>query len=300
MSFIGDIIGGVIGAVTSGVIAIYISQKGIKQERKERYVEKLQDRKDMWLNEHYRELSKQFERLSNFKLLDIEDKDDIQILGTNLVVYKIWPNFINVNMKLKLKCITETYKNVVIHLQEGYPDLPNKMMELWEAEDKYKDLLSNSSNDMLNRILELMKNHFPLLSPSLEDIKTNHNLYNIKKMINTLLLSMLAEVNQLEFDEERDIIYSHLYNNDIIAYFTFTEYNEFKSDVWDQVNKEFKKQIDILIENYYSIGKLEIKFRNSMKNIIDDYDAGHSIKGYCDICEKIYHETDITKLRPKI
>ena len=36
MGFIGDIIGGVIGAVTSGLIAIYISQKSIKQERKER------------------------------------------------------------------------------------------------------------------------------------------------------------------------------------------------------------------------------------------------------------------------
>ena len=111
MSFIGDIIGGVIGAVTSGVIAIYISQKGIKQERKERYVEKLQDRKDMWLNEHYKELYNEFKNFSDFIIPHraIEDMQALDgysnTLATDLVSYHFQSNSFEIKPKRELNDI---------------------------------------------------------------------------------------------------------------------------------------------------------------------------------------------------
>ena len=44
----------------------------------------------------------------------------------------------------------------------------------------------------------------------------------------------------------------------------------------------------------------ESKFKKSLLSIIDLYVAGYVIEGYCHECDKIYHETDITKLRPKL
>ena len=310
MGFIGDVIGGVIGAVISGLIAIYISQKSIKQERKERYKEKLQDRKDIWLNEHYRELSIEFKNLTNFNssIVTREGKEDVpvlegyyQILGTKLVEYNFESNnYIKVEMKLTLNNVKELYKNSISHLNEGYPDIYTEMEKLWKSENEYKDQLSGTLSDILKRAQELMKSNFPTLSPSLEDIEKIFNLYNIKTIITTFIESIVENKVKLEFDQTNGILYLKPDKNDIIANFNISLYNKFKDNVWKPLNNEFEEKINKLNENYNNLFKSENEFINSIKNIIDDYKSGHAIEGYCNICEKIYHENDITKLRPKV
>ena len=80
----------------------------------------------------------------------------------------------------------------------------------------------------------------------------------------------------------------------------FKCYEKFKENVWEVLKKEFENKIKSLNDNCNNLSKLESKFRDTINNIIDDYDSGHIIEGYCDVCNKIYHENDITKLRPKV
>ena len=42
----------------------------------------------------------------------------------------------------------------------------------------------------------------------------------------------------------------------------------------------------------------ELQWNNSIKEIIDTYSIGFSIKGKCEICEKILNEKNIPNIRP--
>ena len=120
MSFIGDIIGGVIGAVTSGIIAIYISQKSLKAERNERYKEKLQDRKDMWLDAHYKELYNDLTNLCNFneRIYKENETQPLQgyakILETEIVKYKYNSESIRNEVYLKIN-LDDVKKKIQIY-----------------------------------------------------------------------------------------------------------------------------------------------------------------------------------------
>ncbi len=292
-----------IGVITAFLTAHFEYRKDEK--------EKLQDRKDMWLNEHYRELSVEFKNLANFNLFIVtrEGKEDVpalegyyQILGTKLVEYNFESNnYIKVEMKLTLNNVKkEIYKNSISHLNEGYPDIYTEMEKLWKSENEYKDQLSGTLSNILKRAQELMKIDFPTLSPSLEDIEKIFNLYNIKIIITTFIESIVENKVKLEFDQTSGIIYLKPHKNDIIAHFNISLYNKFKDNVWKPLNNEFEEKINKLNENYNNLFKSENEFINSIKNIIDDYKSGHAIEGYCTICDKIYHEKDIIKLRPKV
>lgn len=315
MSFIGDIIGGVIGALTSGLIAIYISYKSIKKEHKERYNEKLQDRKDMWLDEHYKYLSNEFENLASFNT-SIQNmnrptlKGYTKILETNLVTYRFLNSYIKVLLEPKLDDLKTIYKNSISHLTYGYskPDyykqghyiVCKKIDELWETECQYKNLLSDYLNEILEKSIQLMKANFPGIKPSTGFINKSFNAYNIKIMVNTLIQSRIKNVEELEFNQKDGTIHPRSNIGDIIAFLDKPQYNKFKNNVWIPLNNEFAEKIDKLIKVFNESKHLENKFTVSIKDKIDDYKSGHRIEGYCNICNKIKNETDIKKLRPKI
>ena len=311
MGFIGEIIGGVIGALISGIIAICISRNSIKQERKEIYEEKLQGRKYMWLNEHYRDLYIEFKNLANFNesIATRNGKECVpalegysQILGTRLVEYHVESNnYIKVEMKLTLNNVKkEIYKNSTCHLIKGYQDICSKMEELWKSENEYKDSLSSALNDILKRALELMESNFPDLSPSLEAVKEGDNSYNIAAMWKGLVINLVQNTDNLEFDPTRGMVYTESVNTSAIAFLCQTKYDKFKNNVWEPLNNEFKEKIKELNEYNNKLSKSEIKFQDSIRNIMDDYKSGHAIEGYCDVCKEICDEKDIKKLRPKV
>ncbi|WP_298275306.1 hypothetical protein [Ferroplasma sp.] len=301
MGFIGEIIGGVIGAIISGIIAIYVSRNSIKQERKEIYEEKLQDRKDMWLNEHYQELYIEFKNLENFNLFRAmcKGKEDVPVLErhlnsleTILVRYHFECNSY-FKAEMQLNNVEEIYKNSTSHLMEGYPDVYEKMVELWQAEVKYKDSLSSTLNDILKKAQELIKNNFPDLSLSSRPINNSDNSYNIVAMIQGLVIDLVKNTEDLEFDPTRGMVYTESDNTAAIAFLSQTKYDKFENNVWKPLNNEFKGKIKTLNENYNKLSKYESKFQDYIKNIISDYDSGHSIKGSCEGCNKIYNEKDI-------
>ena len=270
--------------------------------------EKLQDRKAMWLNEHYKELYIEFENLANFSctiLINIEGKSVLplrgyQILGTNLVEYQFGSGCIEVKIRLELNYVKKIYKNSVSHLHEGYKLVCKQIGELWNAENNYKDSLSVILNDILKRVLELMNGNFPNLNPSTGFINKCFNAYNIKKIIETLIESRMKNSEELAFNQKDGTIHPKSNITDIIAFLDALQYNKFKNNVWEPLNNEFKGKIDKLIKEFKELSDLEKEFTKSIENIIDDYKSGHAIEGYCDICDKIYHEKDITKLRPKV
>ena len=290
-----------IGVITAFLTAHFEYRKDEK--------EKLQDRKGMWLNEHYQELSIEFKNLANFntsiwnsKMLQTSTRD-LRILETNLVIYRYFSIYIKVYLGLELDNVKKTYKNSNSHLEKGYPDVYEKMVELWQAEVKYKDSLSNTLNDILKKAQELMESNFPALSPSLKFVKKGENSYNIVAMIQSLLKDLVNNIEDLKFDQTLGTVEIDSINSHTIVFFSpsdYDNYHKFENNVWKPLNNEFKEKINKLNENNNNLSKLESKFQDSIRNIIDDYDSGHSIEGHCDVCDKIYYEKDITKLRPKV
>ena len=268
--------------------------------------EKLQDRKDQWLNEHYKQLSIEFQALSRFSPIITIDQEGrylpslegFQLLGTSLVEYEFESNYIKVWIKLELNYAKEIYKNSIAHLQKGYQDVYAKMEKLWESENIYKDSLYIALNDILKRAQELMKINFPNLNPLLKNGQPNS--YYIKGIVTTLIGGMIENDEKLEFEQILQQIYSKVESDYIIANVDDSFYNKFENNVWKVLNDKFKTQINDLKKKYENLSKDEKEFTNSINNIIDCCNSGHSIKGSCDVCNKIYNEKDIKKLRPKV
>ena len=281
--------------------------------------EKLQDRKDMWLSKHYQELYDEFTNFSDFIIpqTSIEDIPFVDIpviegyfntLTTDLISYDFKLSTFEIKLKVRLNDsdVGEKYKLVLSHLRTGYSNISNEIEELWKAENEYKNLLFDTSNEMVKRTMELMEHNFPDKTP-LEENK--YKGYNLEQMLNILLYSIKNNIENLVFDESQNIIYPEIgkklgnvpsWKKQEITQFTTEEFNKFKDNVWMKLKSEFKGKIETLYGNKKSLSDKEYKLKKSIKDIIDKYKSGHAIEGYCDICEKIYHETDIKKLRPKV
>ena len=295
----------IIAIVIGPLVAVFTVYLEYRKDKKE----KLQDRKDMWLNEHYKELYKEFKNFIDF-IISPRTIEDIPLLdgysntlATDLVSYHFKSNSFEIKLKIKLNNADEggTYKWVLSHLGSGYSSIYNNIKGLYKAENEYKNLLYNTLNELTKRTMELMKHNFPDKAP-FEDENNDYKVYNLEKLLDTLVYSIIRNTennNKFLFDAYRIISPDA---DMLIEFFQLNseEYNKFKDNVWNILNNEFKEKIKTLNGNKERLSGKEEELKGSIKNIIDDYDSGHAIQGYCNICKKIYLETDITKLRPKI
>lgn len=274
LDLIGEVLGGLIGAIISGGIAIYISRKSINEERIQRNKEKLQDRKDMWLDTHYRDLSEEFNNLAYFNQVRINKEgtdppalnESFHILMTNLVIYDF--KFNDINVEIPLNNVQQVYRNSSKHLEQGYPDKYKAMEELWSAENKYKEELLDNFKNIWRKIHELMKCHFPKLEPSTGKMKRDFDHYNIIIMFETLIEGLANNIEKLEFNNVEGIIYPKLRNQDIIANMNNASYNSFKVNVWAPLHLQFEGKINSLHKNSEELLEREKKFSEDIKDSI--------------------------------
>lgn len=310
MLSIGNIIGSAIGSGISGLIAILIYYRTMK----EAYKERLQERKGIWLEKHFQQLSNGLNDLAAFNVPQ-EGERKVQVLEgyqkyleTELVSYHSRDAEIVAEMKLKEILSEIKSKNiehstsapgiVLFHMLTGYDEEYNNMLKLLEKANRYAEDLSNLLNSISERLVILMKECLPNLEPSWGN-QGGSNVYGIVSTINTLIYNVIKGDENVEYDELKKEIVLKSAGYEAITFSDRSDYDKFLKRVWRVLINEFKSQIKSLLERRNNLSNIEKEFSDSIKQIISDYDAGYSIKGCCKICKKIRYEKDIKNLRPK-
>ncbi len=274
--------------------------------------EKLQDRKDMWLDVHYKDLSNELQNFANV-IIKNDAKDFREKLETGVIRYSYCKNTINVIMNRALADTMKNRKNSLLHLMHGYKEIHKGIGSLFAAEGKYRYQLNEAIKKIFNCIKTLMGNNFNCLEPG-EDATSTKNgklaYYNIYTIYYNLVENIIGNpvtINVRQLDKDPPYLYFNYPSNFIIMGITpeiQLKANEackkFKDSVWNPLNKKYKEKIKDLYNIRNELRKYENEIKSRIQYIINDYNLGRAIEGYCDSCDKIYHETDITKLRPKL
>lgn len=295
----------IIAIIIGPLVAIFTVYLEYIKDKKE----KLQDRKDIWLDTHYKELCEELNNL--IKCITTKNKvTHEKELETSLVEYECNITSINANMKNTINDITKNYDNAMKHLKRGYKDYYNNIFSIFCREGEYKEQLNETIDEIFKCIKKLMNSKFPSLKPGPKPLD-GPNDYDINLIYYKLVENIIegnVKVNAsnyyivnflttyLYFDEPLYRITCNIFqNNEQID----AVLDDFKY-VWLQLNKKFETKIKNLNTICKELRDNEEDIKSSLQKIINDFKSGHVIWGYCDMCDKIYHEKDIKKLRPKV
>ena len=291
MGFIGEIIGGIIGAGISGGIAIYISQKSIKQERNERDNEKLQDRKQFWLKKHYIYIQENIKSVTN----------NIQI--NNTMIY-------NGAVQISIDSASEQgmYQMTIINKLEPLAkgninehlksyEFYDNLMGLYNEVEEYKTNLQNLYAEF-RRFAQVTVNKY--FNGSVQPRPYNPStieIYDVVLTFYTLVYSVFTK-NNYKIVKNPDQTFRVEYGNGGSNPTIFLSKSNKNADI-------FAKSVMPLIiscfnDKLMSLGKQSTEIEQALKNIIPkllkitgDYNSGIPIKGECKNCKSI---KDITKL----
>ena len=102
----------------------------------------------MWLDEHYKELSKELQKFAN-DIINNNTKDFRGKVETCVIKYDCYKNTINTTMFKILKDTIKNNKNCLQHLMHGYKDIYNNIGSLFNTEGKYRYQLNEAINDLI-------------------------------------------------------------------------------------------------------------------------------------------------------
>ena len=296
MGFIGEIIGGIIGAGISGGIAIYISQKSIKQERKERDNEKLQDRKQFWLKKHYIYIQENIKSVTN----------NIQINNTMIYNRAVETNIDSASKQgmYKMTIINKLEPlakgNINEHLKpyEFYENL----MNLYNEVEKYKTNLEDIYSEFLRFTQITLDKYFNGSVKPRAYTSSPVEIYDVAPMFYSLVYSVFTK-NDYKIVKNPDQTIGVEYSNGGSNPTIFISKSNKNADI-------FAKSVMPLIISYFndklmSLEKQSTEIEPALKNIIPkllkiigDYNSGIPIKGECKNCKSIKDITKLDELMP--
>ena len=312
MGLYGNLIGGIIGVLISGIIAMLISSRAIKAERKKDDEEKLQDRKSLWLDEHWKKIVSDFEGIINFGAgaRSLEGYDTTR-LQTKLVTVDFFLESINCELKENWEGVNRNFKHSIDHLNTGYNNIYNSLQKLLEGESNYCNKLKETGSKSTKEITTAMRDQAKL-KPKVPSGQSTlkYDEFDSKLILRYLIChsgdktcviektgnpsSYLANVNC------PDCALSTQPDHLAIA----TGLNEKKYNNLIAIIKNIESATEMMIKEILdtksNISQKEDEFITTINNIKKSYDAGHIIEGKCEICKNIYEEKNIIKLRPKI
>ncbi len=303
----------IIAIVIGPLVAVFTVYLEYRKDKKE----KLQDRKDMWLDIHFKDITNELVNLKCFNQ-DIEigslqlflneksikssvfEKNKFE---TRLVFYMeiVQDFFDGPDVQFGIidtNKIKNNYDNSIKHLESGYENTYKNMVDLWNAELVYKNYVVETIGDILKNITRVMRENFSKLKASIRDNEPSS--YNITQIFWELVRNALGYKVNINFKVENK--HSLFFENNTSAFIHLLtiDAEKFINEVWDKLKTDSQKDLENLINYNKRILDKESIVQKSILGIIDLYVAGHVIEGYCDVCGKIYHEKDITKLRPKL
>ena len=316
-----EIIAIIFTSITGPSVAILTVYLEYRKDKKE----KLQDRKDMWLDTHFKDMATQLIQLYNLNELPMEEnmqetelksflykrRHSIDLhdfvfspdkFETFLIRINKFQNILDDSGEyFSIKSINEIkniYSCIFNHIETGYYNIYKNMKELWSEELDYKICIEENIRGILNMIKETIGIQFPELKPSL-DYNESYS-YNIIEIFWELVRNAKDENVHINLIERNQHGLSFENNDSIFVHLLTSDAEKFINEVWVNLKEKSYDSLKNIINYNKRMLSKESKFKKSLLNIIDLYVAGHAIEGYCDVCDKIYHETDITKLRPKV
>lgn len=308
-----------INAIVTGLFIAFVT---VWLEWRKDQKEKLQDRKDMWLDDHWKQLAIYLENLSKFGLLEEVPGEEVkeltvretefepinQELGTALSGYNL------IDGLFKPYCHIDRFKNWHIislsHIESGYKELNDLLESIFSDEKKYYKEMSESLNDIYLDITNCMKKNFPQLKilidstkrPKMRNIPSGEEGYKINSFFSELIDKIKNGSSELS-----EVIINERYCVEVEskerASSTITSSKEsilakFEKEIWSKLITKYEKTVKELQINQEKIVKKESCWNKNIKEIIDSYNNGHSIRGKCKSCEKIINEKNIANIRP--
>lgn len=307
-------------AILAGLVTAFVT---VWLERRKDQKEKLQDRKDMWLKDHWKDLAIYLENISEFGLREDKPREEpkattlgpaeeyhpgYQELGTALCGYNL------IDGIFRSYCHIDLFKKRHIrslsHIESGYKELNDLLEGIFSDEKKYYKEMSESLNDIYLDITNCMKKNFPQLKilidstkrPRMRNIPSGEEGYKI----NSFFSELIDKIKNGSY-ELSEVIINERYCVEVEskerASSTITSSKEsiltkFEKEIWSKLITKYEKTVKELQINQEKIVKKELCWNKGIKKIIDYYNIGFSIKGKCKDCEKILSEKKIINIRP--
>ena len=285
--------------------------------------EKLQDRKDMWLKDHWKDLAIYLENISEFGLREDNPREEPkattrgstkeyypedQELRTALSGYNIkesgFEPYCNINRFKDYHTIS------LSHIESGYTGLYNLIEDIFSDEKKYHDERSEYLNDIYLDITTFMKEVFPRLNkrigsndnPKRRNISSGEESYDVSSFLSELINSIEGGSSYLSEVNTNEIYCVDVKTNEhdpsTIASSKEPILPKFEKEIWSRLITKYGKIVKELQVEQKKIIDEESQWNNSIQDIIVTYKIGFSIKGKCKDCEKILSEKKIINIRP--
>lgn len=299
-----------IAAVLAGLITAVVT---VWLEKRKDQKEKLQDRKDAWLGDHWKYLAIYLYDISEFGLLADEPRDEVnaptlgverfnpsyQNLGTALSGY-------NVNEKgfapyCNIDAFKDNHSVSLSHVGSGYKELKALLDDILSDEKVYFSKMSEILNNIGMDIKEMMQAEFPALTITNGLFQKNcYRIYDISNELIKCLEGNLVKLSEL-INDNGDYCLQVEREGQEPSTIIITQQGIlqiFKNNIWSKLKGKYKNSIKELQNDQEKLKAKEKCWTQKIKEIINFHSIGFSIGGKCKICEKMINEKNINNIRP--
>jgi len=266
--------------------------------------EKLRDRKDLWLREHYDYLSRTIQDSANNLL-----KSDSKIY--NSVISISFDNnqspYLTINNKVKSLLESDAGSHLMAY------DEYNELNTLKKIVDNYIEelmkLFRSISKEIDGRISENSSELKNTIDLEQSDYEGYYLQQIVKALIDPALENSTLEIQPYRVPNSKNVetttteYYSVYYDSGAKRMGIFFSKNKsaaekFMNEVFPAILGKFESDLLKAQEIYEEIGKEAKTLANKLLHIIELYNSGFSIKGECTNCRQIRNVRHLSDLMP--
>ena len=246
-----------IAVILAGPIAAIVT---VWLEWRKDLKEKLQDRKDMWLDDHWKYLTIYLEDISEFGLQEYEPSEEpnVQILGTEEEYYQrnegLGTSLCGYSIKksgfepyCKINLFKDYHVISLSHVESGYKKLNDLLESIFSDEKKYYEEMSESLNDIYLDIINCMNKEFPWLniqsSSTGLNISSGEESYDVTTFLSKLIDTIKNGSSELSEDNINEGYYfvnvkSKEHGSISITSSKKPILDKFKKEIWSKLIKK--------------------------------------------------------------
>jgi len=296
MRFIGEIIGGSIGAVISGGIAIYISQMSLKAERNQRDNEKLQDRKQLWLRKHYIDIQKAIQVATK----NIPIYNNMIYNGAVKITMGSAPGQGGHDMTILNNLYPLTNGNINEHLKSY--EFYESFIDSYKKVNAYRTKLQNLYSEFLKISQTIVDKYFDgSVSPRADPLPFVEG-YDVDQMFYALVYSVFTKSDyKILTDSNKNFVV--VYNKGGSYYAIFISKSEINAETFEKyvmpnITSYFHDKLMSLGSDSTTISTDLATLIPKLSKIVGDYNAGFPVKGECEDCKSIKSVKKLDELMP--
>jgi len=266
--------------------------------------EKLRDRKDLWLREHYDYLSISIQNSAN-NLLESDSKIYNSVISISF--YNNQSPYLTINNKVKPLLESDAGSHLMAY------DEYNELNTLKKIVDNYIEelmkLFRSISKEIDGRISENSSELKNTIDLEQSDYEGYYLQQIVKALIDPALENSTLEIQPYRVPNSKNVetttteYYSVYYDSGAMRMGIFFSKNKsaaekFMNEVFPAILGKFNSGLLKVQEEYKEIGKEAKTLANKLLHIIELYNSGFSIKGECTNCRQIRNVRHLSDLMP--